>query len=154
MIQIREYEQSDAQTLYELFYHTVRRVNARDYSRAQVEAWAPDNFDSEVWQQKMDSISPFIAEIGGVMVGYADLQKNGLIDHFFCHHDYQGKGVARCLMEQVFSVGESRGIHKFRSEVSITARPFFEYFGFTVIKEQEVKVRGQNLRNFIMEKVC
>ncbi|HAS8107002.1 TPA: GNAT family N-acetyltransferase, partial [Vibrio vulnificus] len=107
MIKIRKYEESDASELWELFYHTVRNVNRRDYSQEQVEAWAPDNFDCEIWKNKLNAISPFIAEIEGVIVGYADLQESGLIDHFFCHHDYQGKGVARCLMEHVFKVGTS-----------------------------------------------
>ncbi|AQM20597.1 GNAT family N-acetyltransferase [Vibrio anguillarum] len=152
MIKIRKYEESDASGLWELFYHTVRNVNRRDYSQEQVEAWAPDNFDCEIWKNKLNAISPFIAEIEGVIVGYADLQESGLIDHFFCHHDYQGKGVARCLMEHVFKVGTSRGITKYYSEVSITARPFYEKFGFKVVKEQSIEVRGQKLQNFVMEK--
>jgi len=33
-------------------------------------------------------------------------------------------------MEQVLRVGELQGITRFYSEVSITARPFYEKFGF------------------------
>ena len=152
MIKIRKYDDSDAHALWELFYHTVRNVNVRDYSREQVEAWAPDHFDREVWKQKMNAISPFVAEIEGVIVGYTDLQESGLIDHFFCHHNYQGQGIARSLMEHVFKVGKSRGISTFRSEVSITARPFYEKFGFKVVRKQTIEVRGQELQNFVMEK--
>ncbi|EGQ9819154.1 GNAT family N-acetyltransferase [Vibrio parahaemolyticus] len=152
MIKIRKYEESDACDLWELFYHTVRNVNIRDYSQAQVEAWAPDEFDPEIWLQKMAPLSPFVAELDGEIVGYTDLQENGLIDHFFCHHEHQGKGVGRCLMEHVFSVGKSREISRIHSEVSITARPFYEKFGFKVAKEQVVEIRGQKLQNFVMEK--
>ena len=38
------------------------------------------------------------------------------------------------------------------SEVSITARPFFERMGFKVIKHQEVEVKGQHLTNYVMKK--
>ncbi|ANQ27037.1 acetyltransferase [Vibrio natriegens] len=152
MIKIRKYKESDARALWAIFYHTIRKVNIRDYSQAQVESWAPDNFDPDVWQRKMNSIAPFVAEINGEIVGYADLQKNGLIDHFFCHHEHQGKGVGRSLMEHVLNVGKQQGITKFYSEVSITARPFYEKLGFKVVHEQTVKVRGQKLRNFVMEK--
>lgn len=154
MIKIRKYKETDARALWKIFYDTIRNVNIRDYSQAQVEAWAPDNFDPEIWQRKMNSISPFIAEIDGKIVGYADLQKNGLIDNFFCHYEHQGKGIGRCLMEHVLNVGKQQGISRFYSEVSITARPFYEKFGFTVVLEQIVKVRGQTLRNFVMEKFC
>ncbi|EOX4200556.1 GNAT family N-acetyltransferase [Vibrio cholerae] len=152
MIEIRKYQESDAHDLWAIFYHTVRNVNLRDYSQAQVEAWAPDDFSSEIWQRKMNYLSPFVAEIGGKIVGYSDLQENGLIDHFFCHHEHQGQGVGRQLMEHVLGMGELQGITRFYSEVSITARPFYERFGFKVIQEQIIEVRGQKLCNFVMEK--
>ncbi len=152
MIEIRKYQESDALDLWAIFYHTVRNVNLRDYSQAQVEAWAPDGFSSEIWQRKMNLLSPFVAEIDGKIVGYSDLQENGLIDHFFCHHEHQGQGVGRQLMEHVLRMGELQGITRFYSEVSITARPFYERFGFNVIQEQIIEVRGQKLCNFVMEK--
>ncbi|MBC5853361.1 GNAT family N-acetyltransferase [Vibrio metschnikovii] len=152
MIEIRKYQESDALDLWAIFYHTVRNVNLRDYSQAQVEAWAPDGFSSEIWQRKMNLLSPFVAEIDGKIVGYSDLQENGLIDHFFCHHEHQGRGVGRQLMEHVLRMGKLQGITRFYSEVSITARPFYERFGFNVIQEQTIEVRGQKLCNFVMEK--
>ncbi|EID4421516.1 GNAT family N-acetyltransferase [Vibrio vulnificus] len=152
MIEIRKYQESDAHDLWAIFYQTVRNVNLRDYSQAQVEAWAPDDFSSEIWQRKMNYLSPFVAEIGGKIVGYSDLQENGLIDHLFCHHEHQGQGVGRQLMEHVLRMGELQGITRFYSEVSITARPFYERFGFKVIQEQIIEVRGQKLCNFVMEK--
>ncbi len=152
MIVIRQYKESDATDLWGIFHHTVRHINIRDYSQAQVEAWAPENFDMEVWKRKMRTISPFVAEIDGVIVGYSDLQPSGLIDHFFCHHQYQAQGVGRALMEHILAVGETRGIERYFSEVSITARPFYEHFGFSVVREQLIEVRGQQLTNFVMEK--
>jgi putative acetyltransferase len=80
------------------------------------------------------------------------LQANGLIDHFFCHHNYQGQGVGKALMNHVLDIGKQQGINRFFSEVSITAKPFYEHFGFEVAKAQEVEIRGQILRNFVMEK--
>ncbi len=55
-------------------------------------------------------------------------------------------------MEHVLSVGNQQGICRFYSEVSITARPFYERLGFKVVQEQTVEVRGQTLNNFVMEK--
>lgn len=150
---IRPYCESDASHLWLLFYDTVRQVNIRDYSQAQVEAWAPDHFDAEIWQQRMDLIRPFIAEINGEIVGYADLQDDGLIDHFFCHHQYQGQGVGRSLMQHLLAVGEQRGLFRFYSEVSQTACSFYLKFGFKVIQQQMVHVRGQQLKNYVMEKL-
>ena len=153
MVRIRNYQASDAKALWEIYFHTVRNINVRDYSQEQVEAWAPSDFDSELWQKCLHRIQPFVAEFDGRVVGYTDLQPNGLIDHFFCHHEYQGKGVGRALMEHVFQIGFVRGVSRYFSEVSITARPFYEHLGFTVVNEQEVEMRGVKLTNYVMEKV-
>ena len=153
MVRIRNYQASDAKALWEIYFHTVRNINVRDYSQEQVEAWAPSDFDSELWQKCLHRIQPFVAELDGRVVGYTDLQSNGLIDHFFCHHEYQGKGVGRALMEHVFQIGSVRGVSRYFSEVSITARPFYEHLGFTVVNEQEVEMRGVKLTNYVMEKV-
>nr|WP_244343900.1 MULTISPECIES: GNAT family N-acetyltransferase [unclassified Vibrio] len=139
--------------MWEIFFHTVRNVNVRDYSQQQVEAWAPSSFDFALWQKRMNGLQPFVAELDGCVVGYTDLQPSGLIDHFFCHHEYQGKGVGKALMEHVFTVGRVRCISRYFSEVSITARPFYEHLGFKVVNEQEVEMRGVKLTNYVMEKV-
>ena len=153
MVRIRNYKASDDKALWEIFFYTVRNVNVRDYSQQQVEAWAPSSFDFALWQKRMNVLQPFVAELDGCVVGYTDLQPNGLIDHFFCHHEYQGKGVGKALMEHVFTVGRVRGVSRYFSEVSITARPFYEHLGFKVVNEQEVEMRGVKLTNYVMEKV-
>ena len=45
MITLRNYRSSDAADLWHLFYRTIRYVNIRDYTLAQVTAWAPDDVD-------------------------------------------------------------------------------------------------------------
>ncbi|MDN3697191.1 GNAT family N-acetyltransferase [Vibrio cortegadensis] len=153
MLTIRHYRDDDAKATWALFFYTVRNINCRDYSDEQVRAWAPDDFDFKIWQKRMKTLKPFIAEYDGTIVGYSDLQENGFIDHFFCHHEYQGKGVGRALMQHIFAQGEIQGIARFHSEVSITARPFYEHFGFIVKHSQVIEVRGQTLTNYVMEKV-
>lgn len=152
MIKIRPYQSDDADTLWHLFFNTVRVVNARNYSQDQVEAWAPESFDISVWQNKMNDLQPFVAELNGAIVGYCDLQPDGLIDHFFCHHEYQGQGIGKALMNHILALADERGVSRLYSHVSITARPFFEHFGFLVMNEQIISVRGQELTNFVMER--
>ncbi|NAW82793.1 GNAT family N-acetyltransferase [Vibrio sp. V43_P6S15P86] len=152
MLSIRRYRTEDAPILWTLFYHTVRVINRRDYTESQVSAWAPSDFDLNSWQRTMDAIQPYIAEIEGQVVGYCDLQSDGLIDHFFCHHEYQGQGIGRDLMSFLFPQAKVKGIERLYSEVSITARPFYEKMGFKVKVQQRAEVRGETLTNFMMEK--
>ncbi|WP_165312965.1 GNAT family N-acetyltransferase [Vibrio ziniensis] len=136
MITIRGYVKEDAQTLWAIHHFTIRNINVRDYSQAQVEAWAPNTLEPDVWQKRMDGLNPFVAMSDGVVVGYTDLQPDGLVDHFFCHHLYQGQGIGKALMNYVFEIGKQRNIKRYYSHVSITARPFYEHMGFKVEKEQ------------------
>ncbi|PQJ44328.1 GNAT family N-acetyltransferase [Vibrio campbellii] len=152
MITIRDFQEEDAPILWALFFNTVRNVNRRDYTEQQVKAWAQEGFDSQLWLNKMISIQPFVAELNSVIVGYSDVQPSGLVDHFFCHHEYQGQGVGRVLMTHVIKQAEAKGLDRIYSEVSITARPFYEHMGFTVVNEQQIEVRGATLTNYVMER--
>lgn len=151
-ITIRRYKPEDARATKALFFDTVRNVNVKHYSQEQVEAWASEEVSDTAWQNLMESLMPFIAEIKGEIVGYADLQKNGLIDHFFVHQNYQGMGIAKKLMQAILSKGHTEKIAKLHAHVSITAKPFFEHNEFNVVVEQKVTIRGQQLSNFVMER--
>ncbi|CAH1608296.1 GNAT family N-acetyltransferase [Vibrio jasicida] len=152
MITIRDFQEEDAPKLWALFFNTVRNVNRRDYTEQQVKAWAQEGFDSQLWLKKMVSIQPFVAVLDGVIVGYSDVQPSGLVDHFFCHHEYQGQGVGRALMTHVLEQAKAKGLTRIYSEVSVTARPFYEHMGFIVVNEQQVEVRGATLTNYVMER--
>lgn len=152
MIIIREFQPGDEASLRALFYQTVRHINRNDYSQAQVEAWAPDEYDDKQWSARIRALKPFIATIDNNLAGYADLQDDGYIDHFFCHKDYQGMGVGKSLMQQIVNSAKARKITKLHAQVSITAKPFFQHFGFQLFKAQQVEIRGQTLTNYLMER--
>lgn len=151
MISIRNFEITDTEMLWSLFYNTVRSINIQDYSFAQVQAWASDSIDPTVWQSMLIKNEPFIALINGTIVGYADLQQNGLIDHFFVHHEYQKQGVGNALMQHIFYTAKERDLVSLHANVSKTARPFFERFEFVVIKEQTVELRNEIFTNYLMQ---
>jgi putative acetyltransferase len=69
MIKIRQYVEADAQALWDIHFHTIRNINIRDYTQEQVVAWAPERFDLGVWKKRMKGLSPFVAELDGIIVG-------------------------------------------------------------------------------------
>ena len=150
---VRLYRNGEEQELWRLFFKTIHEVNCRDYSVNQINAWAPADLSEEVWCNKIQSISPFVVEHSGKIIGYSDLQDSGYIDHFFCHSDYQGLGVGRLLMSYILKKAHEKGISELSSDVSVTAKPFYEKMGFSVVKEQFVEVRGCKLKNYHMGKV-
>jgi GNAT superfamily N-acetyltransferase len=152
-MRVRTYEIEDTQEIIKLFYDTVHEVNIRDYTEAQVEAWAPINIDVEVWTKKLKSKFTYVAEEGNKIVGFAELESNGHIDCFYCHKSFQGQGIGTQLLQAIESKANLLGIKRLFTEASITAKPFFERKGFNLVKQQEVERRGQKFINFVMEKI-
>jgi putative acetyltransferase len=149
---VRDLRPGEERVLWKLFYDTIHSVNIRHYSQSQVDAWAPEDLDPSVWEQKMQSICPFVAEIDDQIIGYSDLQTSGLIDHFFVHHLWQRRGVGRLLMTEIDRRASRSQLHQLETHASITARPFFEAFAFVVVREQELEMRGVKLRNYFMQR--
>lgn len=146
---IREYRPSDCREIAELFYNTVHTVNAADYSKPQLNAWATGKVDLEKWNSSFQEHNSFVVIEDEIIVGFGDIDKTGYLDRLYVHKDYQGKGVGRMLcakLEQMASGG------KITVHASITAKPFFEKRGYKLIKKQEVERQGIFLTNFIMEK--
>ncbi len=152
MVQIRKYKPGEEHALWTIFYHTIHQINALDYNQQQINAWAPENFNSEIWLKKIRDINPFVVVNHEKIIAYADLQKNGLIDHFFCHHQWLRQGIGTLLMNRIQSEANEMAITTLHSEVSITAKAFYLAHGFSVVQQQTLSVRGQTLDNYLMRK--
>lgn len=149
---IRPFKKSDAEQIARLFHDTIRQVNIRDYSERQVRAWAPDNIHFRDWEKKCLKKITFVAEKNRAITGFAGLEVNGHIDCFYCHKDCQGQGIGTSLYLKLEEKAEELGLARIYADVSITARPFFLKMGFSVLKQQEITLRGEKFRNFAMEK--
>ncbi len=147
---IRRFRKGDEATLRTLFFDTIRNVNRRDYTEEQVRAWAPEDYDLEHWAHRMRELNPFVCEVDGEIAGYADLQSSGYVDHFFVSKNFQRKGVGTSLFERIEAEARAHQLKELSADVSITARPFFERFGFAVIKQQQVTINDVVLTNFRM----
>jgi putative acetyltransferase len=135
-----------------LFRATIRRINRQDYSAEQVRAWAPDEIDVASWAEKLANRHSVVVENDGVIVGFGDIEDDGHLDHLYVHADHQGCGVGRLLLSAMETEARRRGIARLFTEASITARPFFEHSGFSLIAEQVVVCRGVEFVNFRMDK--
>ena len=150
--EIRYYEAGDAPEIVRLFFETVRSVNRADYSDEQLEAWAPGVPDPEEWHARMAGRRTLVAEEGGEVVGFAELEYDGRLDMLYVRKDAVGRGVGRQLYEAVEREARGQGLGWIFTEASITARPFFEQQGFRVVREQMISRRGVSMTNFVMEK--
>ena len=149
---IRPYSRSDAPALWDVFFSAIHELASADYAPEQIAAWAPQKIDPALWAKRMDGIQPFVAERGGRPVGYSDLQPNGYIDHFFVSPSVARQGVGSALMRRIHQHADELSIDRLYSDVSITARPFYEAFGFAVEAAQMASISGIELANYRMAK--
>ena len=145
---IRKYKPSDCKEVAELFYNTVHTVNARDYTKEQLDVWATGMIDLEEWNLSFQEHYSIVILDDKLIIGFGDIDKTGYLDRLFVHKDYQGKRVATAICDRLEKAFQKKVI----THASITARPFFEKRGYKVIKEQQVYKDGIMLTNFVMEK--
>ena len=86
------------------------------------------------------------------IVGFSSITQQGYLHSMFVHKDFQGQGIATLLLKEIERYATTNGITRITSEVSLTARPFFEKRDYIVEKEQKRKANQLSLTNFWMAK--
>lgn len=130
-MKLRRYQSSDCKELTELFYNTVHTVNAKDYTKEQLNVWATGTVDLEKWNQSLQEHYSVVAVEGKIIVGFGDIDKTGYLERLFVHTDYQRKGIATAICDQLEQFVEGN----ITTHASVTARPFFEKRGYKVVKK-------------------
>ena len=133
----------------ELFYDTVHSVNCADYTEEQLSAFANGEVLLEEWDRAFAKNHTVVALDDGKIVGFGTIEKTGHIDKLYVHKAFLRRGIGSAIcdvLEQNFWEG------KITVNSSITARPFFEARGFTVIKELLSVYGCVHLTEFVMEK--
>ena len=148
-ITLRPYTPEDCEEISILFYETVHTVNAKDYSRQQLDVWATGSIDLAAWNKSFLAHTSFVAVDGETIAGFGDIDSSGYLDRLYVHKDYQGIGISTALCEKLEASVESATV---TTHASITARPFFEDRGYVVKREQQVERQGILLTNYVMEK--
>ena len=181
-MELRKYHPRDCAEMARLFYDTVHTVNAADYTKEQLDAWADGQVDLEKWNASFLEHDTLVAVEGETIVGFGDMDSTGYLDRLYVHKDYQKKGIATAICDRLERAHRKRAAFRtetdgnarqeegeraeltFTTHASITARPFFEKRGYVVKKEQQVERRAKReaesraacpgilLTNFVMER--
>jgi putative acetyltransferase len=149
-VQIRRFKPGEEAALFGVYYSAIHQVASRDYSLEQIEAWAPPDLDPALWERRIRDINPYVVELDGCVVAYADLQANGYIDHFFVSGAHPGRGLGTMLMMNILKEAQSLDLLELTSDVSRTAQGFYERFGFRVVEQRTPVRRGVAIPNALM----
>ena len=110
---IREYQPSDLEELTKLFYNTVHKINAKDYTKEQLDVWAPEHADLRKWSRSFKEHYSIVAIDDEIIVGFGDIDRTGYLDRLYVLRIIRGKGLL-----PTFAIGWSRQL----KEISLLMR--------------------------------
>lgn len=151
-IKIYRATKQDVGMITQLFRDTIQNVNSKDYPADEIDDSSSWWTDHDKWQERIEKQYFIKAMINDKTVGFSSLATDGYLDFMFTHKDYQGKGVAGNLIRKIEKKAKEQGNYLIYSDVSITAKGFFERHGYIVEKQQFKKSRNKELTNFRMTK--
>ncbi|MCE4224323.1 GNAT family N-acetyltransferase [Methylobacterium sp. C25] len=147
---IRAYETSDLDAVIAIFQSAIRGIASADYSPPQIAAWA--SVDRSAFAAQRASRPTWIASVGSMPAGFADLEPDGHIDMLYVDFAHRRRGVARALLKAVACEADRLGLDALVTEASITARPFFAAQGFRVVAPDTVSKNGQTFQRYRMRR--
>jgi putative acetyltransferase len=152
-MEIRIAEVKDIPQISKLFNETIREVNQKDYSSEQIEAWASNANNTEMWLKAIEEQFFVVTENNSIIAGFTSLDKNACIDFMYVHKNYQQMGVATQLLVTIEKQAIKLGITEIWTDASLTAKPFFLKMGFNIEKVYVKKANDVDFENTIMTKI-
>ena len=116
---IRKYKPSDCAAMAKMFYDTVHTISSRDYIKEQLNVWAKGSADLEEWDISFLNHNTLIAEINGEIVGFADMDNSGYLDKLYVHKNFQRRGIATALVDELERCAKEICTWKYDKEYSV-----------------------------------
>lgn len=151
-ISIRLSKLSDLNEMQKMFVDTITTICKNDYSPEQIKVWTSSSENTQRWTDKLTSQYFLVADLDNKIVGYASLENSNYLDILYVHKDHQRKGIADKLYAEIEKEAIKRKTTILNSDVSKTARPFFEKKGFKTIAPQTNIIKDVEIINYKMTK--
>ncbi|MFN7119658.1 MAG: GNAT family N-acetyltransferase [Saprospiraceae bacterium] len=152
MITIETCKPEELTEVRELFRGTIQIVNTKDYDPQQIQVWSSAADDIQKWENLLATQHFLVAKLDHQIVGFGTMTPNGYLDAMYVHANYQRKGIAQALLHDLLQYAQNQNIGTVWSDVSITARPFFDKNGFVVEREQRKMYKEMVFVNYIVYK--
>lgn len=150
MIEVRRYRPGEENEVWSVYFGSTHHVVSRDYTPEQISRWAPDSIDSDAWRRRLEKTKPFVAVIDNQIVGFAELEADGHIGYFYCHHEFQRQGIGSAIMKELVGEAKRLELETLFAEVSTTAIEFFIAKGFRVEQERINLVCGAPAKQYLV----
>ncbi|WP_185154360.1 GNAT family N-acetyltransferase [Fulvivirga sp. M361] len=140
----------DISEIQGLIAGTIESTCKDDYDRKQLDVWVSSIKNKRRWNSVLEKQFALVATADDKIVGFASLENGEYLDFLYVHKDYLRQGIANKLYEELKTESERLGHNTMTSNVSKTARSFFECKGFKVIHENKHVIDAVEINNFHM----
>lgn len=148
-MEIREFIASDMPKLTSLIYKTVHAIGNEIYSAEQKSGWAPES----LLDLNLALKYTLVCTDGNNIVGFLDFDdRNGFINYLYTDPEYQGKGVASLLYDEIERKAIELGLARISARASKIALNFFQKRGFDIRWENEITRGGVLMTSYTMNK--
>jgi putative acetyltransferase len=139
---IRRAQPVDIQRIYEIHMSAISELCQRDYAPEQINAWT-SNRTPEGYLARIQNFLFFVAEIGGIIVGFARYStKSKEFCSLYVDPAHIRQGIATALVQYVFKDAQTRGLDHMWLDSSLTAVPSYISVGFQAEKNMTHRFQG------------
>lgn len=150
---LRKAQAADLPKIFEVFKGAIHSTAVGDYSIQQLEVWSSSTANLEKWETRIHSQYFLVAEVDAEIIGFASVDPLGYLDLMYVHPNYNRRGVAHQLYQEIEIYCRSVNCREIKVNASKTAVPFFKKMKFTTIHENHFEIEGIEISNFRMVKV-
>lgn len=150
---IRRLLDDEYDNVVKLITQTVHTVCAKDYTKEELDAWAPENFDINKFRGNLSGCLNLAAFEKEMLVGFISVERSGYINRLYTHKDFLRRGIATALFKRAEDWARLKGIRELSLDSSKTAEGFYLKMGFKKSGLSVINHGGVVFRNTVMKKV-
>ena len=144
---IRKAKKDDIDRIFEIHIQSIKHGCKGFYTKKQIDAWLADK-KPEKYLDGIKKGSIFVAEIGGQVAGFVQINQ-GVLIRLFVDPVVQGKNIGHSLLE--YAIKKSKTRKKIiKVEVTLNAKGFYKKNGFIEKGESYEKINNQKIPFIIM----
>ncbi len=140
----------DLPELKRLFAETILETCKNEYTQGERIVWSNAIYKTEKWKIAVLEEYFIVAEYDEQIVGFSSLKGKDYLNLMYIHKEFTRHGIASLLYKKIKAKSLEFGAKQLTSDVSKTARPFFEKMGFKVIQENKNIIEDQVVINYKM----
>lgn len=143
----------DLAHLAKIYSSAIRHIGPAYYTPEQVNAWSNFANDATRFRDWVTQAETLVArDVSKQAIGFAGLADKGHIAALFVAPDYQRKGIASSLLEQLLQRSQAYGCPTQTTKASEFSKPLFERFGFTVVEIEHTLVDEVAFSRYAMKR--